>query len=231
MTSFGKTMALAVAAALAMPAAASAQDFTLYSVGAVDGDDVNLGLVGVSVRPEGYGWKPVGSLQVYRLGYPSGTEDVTIWSVTPAVGLGYRASTGSVEGKIGYAFQEEDQGDVLFFEGGEGGVKTSVSANYWGGEPEVQGLASYGWAENSLYTQAQAVYGIANLNPGKISVGGEAAWQGDLGNADEYRSMQFGPVLRWSTGGGVISALSGGWKDSNTSEDTWYMKVLFVLSP
>lgn len=216
-----------------IPAAAAAQDYTLYTVGAVDGDDATLGLVGLSVRPEGYGWKPVASLQLYRLGYPSGVDDVTVWSVTPALGLGYRTTAGSVEGKVGYSFQDRDRdvADVLFLEGGEGGLKTSVQANYWGSEPELQALGSYGWEENSLYSLAQATYAVAQLQPGKISVGGEVAWQGDLGNPDEYRSTQVGPVLRWSSGEGLISALSGGWKDSNFTDDTWYLKLLFVYSP
>lgn len=228
MDALGRT--LTVAASLALPVTAAAQDYTVYTVGAVDGGDANLQLVGLSVRPGGYGWQPVGSLQVYRLGYPGGTGDVTVWSVTPAVGAGYRAPVGSVEAKVGYAFQEDDQSDILFFEGGGGGLKSSLQANYWGSEPEMQGLASYGWEDNSLYSQAQATYGIANLDPGKISAGGEVAWQGDLSDPRRYRALQVGPVLRWSSGGGLISALSGGWKDSNF-DDTWYLKLLFVYSP
>lgn len=221
---------VAVVAALALPATAAAQDYTVYAVGAVDGNDANLQLTGISVRPSGHGWKPVGSLQVYRLGYPSGTGDVTVWSVTPAVGIGYRAPIGSVEAKVGYAFQEDEGNDILFFDAGGGGVKSSLQANYWGSEPELQGLASYGWEDNSLYSQAQATYAIANLNPGKISVGGEVAWQGDISDSEEYRALQVGPVLRWSSGEGLISALSGGMQETNF-DDTWYLKLLFVYSP
>jgi hypothetical protein len=222
---------IAIVAALAVPITAAAQDYTLYTVGAVDGEDANIQLAGLSLRPEGLGWKPVGSVELYRLGYPTLTEDVTVWSVTPAVGLGYRAPAGLVDVKVGYGFQEEDGGDRVFFEGGQGGLNTSVQASYWGGQPELQGLARYAWEENNLFSQGQATFPITDLNPGAVSVGGEAAWQGDLSNSEAYRSTQLGPVLRWSSGTGLISALSGGWKDSNLSDDTWYLRLLFVYSP
>lgn len=229
MSRFGKT--IAVLGALTVPVAAAAQDYTLYTVGAVDGDDANIQLVGLSLRPEGLGWKPVGSVELYRLGYPAITEDVTIWSVTPAIGLGYRTRVGLVDAKVGYAFQNDDRSDRLFFEGGQGGLNTSVQASYWGGRPELQGLAVYGWEDANLYSQGQATVPIARLDPGAVSVGGEAAWQGDLSDSDAYRSTQLGPVLRWSSGTGLISALSGGWKDSNFTDDTWYLRLLFVYSP
>jgi hypothetical protein len=219
---------LALAATLVVPSFAGAQAMSVYAVGAVDGDDTNIQLFGVSVRPAGLGLKPVGNLQVYRLGIETLTGTTDIYSVTPSAGLRYSAPAGAVEARVGYNFQDDDGTDILFFEGGDDGINSTLQAMYWGGEPELQGLANYAWEEGSLFTQGQATVGIVQLAPGEIGLGAEAVWQGDLNDSAAYRARQFGPVLRWSSGTGLVSAFSGGWQDSNLADDTWYLRLVFV---
>lgn len=209
---------------------ASAQEVTTYGVAAADGDNTNIQLVGLSVRPGDRGIQPVFSLQTYRLGYDGGLDDVTVYSVTPAVGVGYRTNQGSIEVKQGYSFQD-DETDIRFFEGTESGWKSSLQAIYWGAEPELQALASYGWEDSGLYSQAQGTYAVANLDPGKISVGAEVVWQGDVSDSEGYQSTSFGPVLRWASGGPLITTLSGGLKDSNITDSTYYLKLAVVFAP
>lgn len=208
----------------------AAQEITTYGVAAADGDNTNIQLIGLSARPGDRGLQPVLSFQAYRLGYDAGLEDVTVYSFTPAAGVGYRTNQGSVEVKQGYSFQNNET-DIRFFEGTEDGWKTSFQAIYWGGEPELQALASYAWENSGLYSQAQGTYAVANLNPGEISVGAEVVWQGDLNDSGEYESTSFGPVLRWASGGPLIATLSGGLKDSNFTDSTYYLKLAVVFAP
>jgi hypothetical protein len=215
---------LALAATLAVPGLAQGQATTVYAVGAVDGHDTNIQLLGVSVRPEGLGLVPVGNLQVYRLGL----ETTDIYSVNPSAGLRYTVPVGAIEGRVGYNFQEDENTDIRFFEGGNDGINSTLQAMYWGGGPELMGLANYAWEDGSLYSQAQATVAVAHLAPGEIGLGAEAVWQGDLNDSAAYRAHQFGPVLRWSSGTGLISALSGGLQESNFSDDTWYLRLAFV---
>jgi hypothetical protein len=225
------TMTALVAAAV-LPRTGAAQELTAYATASLDGNDTNIELIGASVRPAGLGLRPVVALQVYRLQYDGGNDnDVTVLSVGPSVGASYRTSGGAVEGRVGYNFQSEEDEDVLVQEGegGGSGVTTSVQALRWAGTPELQGIASYNWGSEYLWSTAQALVPLRQLDPGSIAVGGEVVWQGNVGSEDsDYNSWQAGPVLRWSTGHDSSVTVGAGYKDSNTRDATWYARIGLV---
>lgn len=226
------TAAALVAAAL-LPRTGAAQELTAYATASVDGNDTNIELIGASLRPAGLGLRPVVALQVYRLQYDGGTSgDVTVLSVGPSVGASYRMPGGAVEGRVGYNFQSEDdevEAPVQEGEGGGSGVTTSVQALSWASRPELQGIASYNWGSEYLWSTAQALLPIRELNPGSLAVGGEVVWQGNVGSDDsDYESWQAGPVLRWSTGHDSSVTVGAGYKDSNSRDATWYARIGLV---
>lgn len=219
-------------ALLAAPAAA--QEATVYATASVDGYDTNIALVGTSVRAGGLGLQPMASLQAYRLGYETSGTDVTVWALTPSVGLQQRFESGSLEARVGYSFQSQSEDDVgaspiVEGEGGGSGVVTAVQGNYWGGVPELQGIASFSWESDYLWSQAQALVPVASLGRGRLSVGAEGVWQGHLGDEGDYESNQIGPILKFSTGGNSAITVGGGRKDSNTNDPTWYARASFVV--
>lgn len=218
--------------AMALPRLAAAQELTAYATASLDGHQTSIGLIGASVRAAGLGLRPVVALQVYRLQYDAGgtVGDVTVVSVGPSAGVSYRTSGGAVEGRVGYNFQSEEDEDVLQEgEGGGGGVTTSVQALSWASRPELQGIASYNWGSEYLWSTAQALVPIRELNPGGIAVGGEVVWQGNVGAEDrDYQSWQVGPVLRWSTGRESSVIVGAGYKDSNSRDATWYARIGLV---
>lgn len=224
-----------VGAALAVPAAmgsglhAQQLDWSSASTVETAGDDLTLIYTSVSVKPDGLGLKPVASLSLYRLE----TAFDGTWSATPAVGLEYRAPGGLVSGKVGYSFKDQDS-PIPFFGGGSSGVSTSAHGEYWGdGRVGLQGLASYNWGSEYLWSRGRATTRIAEVDAGWMHLGGEYVWQGELDAPplqEKYESTQYGPVLQFiSRGGGPIVVLGGGWKQV-PGDDTWYAKAELVLS-
>jgi hypothetical protein len=220
----------ALAAVLALAGQAPAQELTVFGTGASDGDGTNIQLVGVSLRPEGLGLKPVVGLQVYRLGYdlvPEGSA--TVYAVTPSAGLQYRGTGGAVEGRVGYNFQDRSE-DSPFIEGegGGSGLTTTLLASSWASRPELQGVASYSWNSDFLWTQGQATIPVANLNPGSVGVGAEAIYQTETRSDLDYHALQLGPVLRYNNGRNLIIQLGAGWKNPNVGDDTYYARLTVV---
>jgi hypothetical protein len=218
----------ALAVMMAAPAAVSAQELTAYATASVDGDESNIQLVGASARPEGLGLRPVVAVQAYRLNYDAGGESTTVWSVGPSVGGSYRMEGGQLEGRVGYNFQSEEVDSPLIGEGGGSGFTTAVQAISWASRPELQGIASYGWGSEYLWSQAQAILPVAELSPGSIGVGAEAVWQGNVGGEGDYEAWQVGPVVRWSTGHESNLLVGAGYKNSSSRDATWYARVGFV---
>lgn len=227
----GRTAA-ALVAMLVAGAPLAAQEATVYGTAGLDGDDTGIALLGVTARPGGLGFKPVASLQAYALQYPSGLDETeSVLAVTPMVGVGYRTTGSSVEGKIGYSFQSRDvDAPVVEGEGGTGGVVTSLLAQTWASRPELQGIASYSWNSEYLWSQAQAALPVATIPQGMVSVGAEYVWQGQLGSEEgtEYRAQSIGPLVRFNNGRNLVVTTSGGYKDSNTRDATWYARVSFA---
>jgi hypothetical protein len=229
-----RMMAPALLVLAALPRLAAAQELTAYATASLDGNDTNIGLIGASVRAAGLGLRPVVAVQVYRLQYDAGgtDADVTVLSVGPSAGLSYRTPGGSVEGRVGYNFQSDDDESVPVQEGeggGGSGWTTTVQALSWATRPELQGIASYNWGSDYLWSTAQALVPIRQLDPGSIAVGGEVVWQGNVGSDDsDYESWQAGPVARWSTGHDSSVTVGAGYKDSNTRDATWYVRLGLV---
>jgi hypothetical protein len=222
----------AVLVAMAMAAAAGplgAQSLTVYGSAAVDGDGTNIQLIGGTARFGGEGWAPEAGLQVYHLGYESGLdENHTVWAVTPSVGASYRMPVGQVGGRVGYSFQSDDDGGVPIFEGegGGSGVMTAVQGNYWGPGPELQGIASYNWGSEYLWTNAQALLPIAEVGAGRLRAGVDAVWQGSMDGGGN--SIQLGPILKLSTANDFSVNVGAGWKHyggDNARDDTWYARI------
>lgn len=231
-SSWGATAAVALLASTA--ASAAAQELTLYGVGALDGDETNIQLLGVTARPSGMGLLPVVGVQVYRLQYESAglldDDKVTAYAVTPSVGLQYRGSGGAVEARVGYNFQDSDddgEAPIIEGEGGQSGFTTTLLANSWATRPELQGVVSYSWESEFVWTQAQAVMPVANLDPGNIGIGAEVIYQAVTGGGD-YNAWQAGPVVRFNNGRNFNVTLGAGIKDSNVGDNTYYARLTFV---
>lgn len=216
---------------------------TLVGVAETSGDEVTLLLGQVSLHPGGLGVMPVVSLQSYWVDHPGGST----WAVEPAVGLRYRAQTGALQGKVGYAWKNDDDDGTAFpfFGGGESGVTTSAQADYWdAGAFGLQGIGSYNWGSEYLWSRARGTVRAMQGDWGNLHVGGEVGWQGNMAEeTTEYQALQYGPVLQWNSGNMLTMVFGAGWKDweSTTrptpltevvSEDNdWYVKVEFVVSP
>lgn len=208
---------------------AQALDWSSASTVETAGDDMTLIYTQFSVKPAGLGWKPIASLSLYRLE----TEFDGTWSLTPAVGMEYRAPGGQVNGKVGYGFKDRDA-PVPFFGGSSSGISTSLHGEYWGdGRFGLQGIGSYNWGSDYLWSRARGTARVAQVPAGNIAVGAEYVWQGEFDapvGTEKYESSQYGPVVQWITrDGGPIFVVGGGWKQI-PGDDTWYAKAELVLS-
>jgi len=225
-----------LAAVVAAPA--GAQEGTVFATGMMDGNETGIGLVGVSLRGSGFGLKPVAVLQGYYLQYTVPTtavddETVNLIGIQPQVGLGWYGLGGSVEGRVGYNMvsgqDEGNEGDdepVVEIEGGGSGLTTTLQAQTWATRPELFGLATYNWGEQYLYTQAHAL-----MPMGRLGVGAEAVWQqqtGAEGDAENYHSTSFGPIVRFGLSTESAMTFGGGYKDDNVRDPTWYVRLSFV---
>ena len=223
--------AVALGAVMAAVAAGrlGAQSLTVYGSAAVDGEDTNIQLIGGTARFGERGWAPEVGLQVYHLGYESGVDDNhTVWAVTPSAGASYRTSVGQVGGRVGYSFQSDDDGGVPIFEGegGGSGVVTAVQGNYWGPGPELQGIASYNWGSEYLWTNAQALVPLARMGASTLRGGADVVWQGSTDGGSN--AIQLGPIVKLSTGRNFSINVGAGWKHfggDTTRDDTWYARV------
>lgn len=219
---------MAAAAIAAAPGASQAQ-ISWSSAGEVGGDDVNLIYTSLGWDPGWEGIRPTLGLSAYRVG----TEGGDIYSFGPSVGLEYRADGGSIEADVGYSFKDSDASSP-FFGGSDDGVTTGLHGEYWGdGTWGLQGIASYNWGSEYLWSRGRVTRRVVELDPGSLNLGAEAVWQGETADepGDEYRVTQYGPVLQWITGADWILAGSGGWKNIENDEDTWYAKLEVTYSP
>lgn len=218
---------LAVGGGVAAPVAA--QELVLYGTGAVDGYETGIALAGASARLGDLGLQPVLGAQVFYLSYPVlGADRESRFGVNPQAGLAFRANGGQVEARLGYALVSggDDDGDTPVIEGGGGGgLNTTVQANYWGGGPELQGIAYVSHGEEYLWTQGQAALPILRRDTGaRLSVGVEGVFETDL-DEGEYDAFSAGPLLRYDTGRNFAVTVSGGFKDNTIANPTWYARV------
>jgi hypothetical protein len=223
---------LLAAAGAVVAGDARAQNLTVYGTAGVDGNHTNIELLGATARFGDLGWAPEVALQGYHLGFDAGVDTRSIWAVTPSAGLSFRMPVGQVGARVGYSFQSNDSGGVPIIEGegGGSGVIVAAQGNYWGPGPELQGIATYNFGADYVWTQAQALVPLLPLPPGRLSGGAEVVWQGST-RSGGGNAIQLGPVLKFSTGHNFSVNGSAGWKHfggSSTADDTWYAHVGFV---
>ena len=234
--------ALPLVASLAFAAAPVAAQWgtTWVGVAETSGDDLTLLLASGSLSPEGHGVKPIVGLQgLFLMG-----EDESSWSVTPSAGLIMRAPTGALQARVGYTFAEDS--DLPFFgapdAGDDPGVSTSAQADYWdAGAFGLQGIASYNWGSEYLWTRARGIVRVMELDfGGGIHVGPEFVYQGEMGEEElgdlHYSATQLGGIVQWNSGNRLIGVFGAGIKNidedfigPDDDESTWYAKVEFVL--
>jgi hypothetical protein len=224
---------LAVAGGVAVAGSARGQNLTVYGTAGVDGHQTNIELLGGTARfgPD-LGLAPEVALQGYHLGFDAGTSTRSVWAVTPSAGASFRTPVAQVGARVGYSFQSNDSGGVPIIEGegGGSGVIVAAQGNYWGPGPELQGIATYNFGADYVWTQAQALVPLVPLPPGRLSGGAEVVWQGST-NSGGGNAIQLGPVLKFSTGHNFSVNAAGGWKHyggSSLLDDTWYAHVGFV---
>ena len=220
------TFVVGVGVAAGAPAAeAQSISYTVYGGVALDGYDTNIQIVGATVRPAGEGFRPMGGLQAYRLGYEVADEGTDVYAVTPMVGAGYFTADGAVNAMVGYALVSDEAPGAFFGGGGgESGVTTSVQGLYWGATPDVEAIASYSWGPEYLWTNALVAQPIATTASGTFSVGVDGVWEGQMVD-DGFRAYSIGPLVRWSNDRNLGVTLAGGYRDADDRDSTWYVRL------
>lgn len=234
------TLAAVLGLALAAAPATAQWGTTWVGVAETSGDDITMLLASGSLSPEGLGLKPMVGLQTLFL---TGNDEST-WSVTPSAGLILRAPTGAVQARLGYTFSE---GDEFIFGGPDAGddpgLSTSAQADYWdNGAYGLQGIASFNWGSEYLWSRARATVRVMELDfGGGIHVGPEFVYQGEMGDeelaGDHYSAVQYGGIVQWNSGNDLIGVFGAGVKQNDEDfpvndegdDSTWYLKLEFVL--
>lgn len=226
--------------ALGSGPAAAQWGTTWVGVAETSGDDITLLLASGSLSPRGLGVKPVVGLQTLYLI----NDNESSWSVTPSAGLIMRTPTGALQGRVGYTFSEDDE--FPFFGGpdlgDDPGLSTSAQADYWdNGAFGLQGIASYNWGSEYLWTRARGTVRVMELDfGGGIHVGPEFVYQGEMGDEaagdPHYSATQYGGIVQWNSGNRLIGVFGAGIKNIDENfvgpdddESTWYAKIEFVL--
>jgi hypothetical protein len=208
----------------------AAQDVTVYGTAGIDGNHTNIELVGGSARFGGLGLAPEVGLQAYHLGYDVGAGNTDTWAVMPSVGASLRMPVGQVGARVGYSFQSNDVVPVTEGVGGGSGVVVAAQGNYWGPGPELQGIVSYSFAPNYLWSQAQATVPVLPMPPGQLSLGAEVTAEG-ITTSGGGSAISVGPLVKWSSGHNWSVNAGGGarfYGGSSTRDNTWYAKVGLV---
>ena len=210
----------------------AAQNLTVYATAGGDGNETNIQLVGGTARFGGLGLAPEVAVQGYHLGFDTGLGGREVWAVVPTAGASFRTPAGQVGARVGYSFQSDDDGGVPLFEGvgGRSGVVMNAQGNYWGPGPELQGIVSYNFGPDYVWSQAQATVPILPVSPGTLRLGAEVVGEG-VTSGGGGSAFSVGPLVKWSSGrnwslnAGVGGKFYGG---DTGRDDTWYAKVGFV---
>jgi hypothetical protein len=224
---------LAALVLAAVPTVVSAQDLSWSSAAEAAGDEVYVVFTEPSLLfGSGMGVRPLISVGAHYVVISDGDNS---WGLTPAAGLRYQTDGGFIQGKVGWAIRP-DEGGFDVFGGDESGLHTALHTEFYGdGTWGLQGIASYNWGADFLWSRARVTRRIAERSGGGgIALGAELVWQAvtdddDVIDGNEYGATYIGPVLQFS-GPGSIWALSGGVKMTDPGDDnTWYAKVELTL--
>lgn len=212
----------------------AAQDVTVYATAGVDGNHTNVELIGGSARLSNtLGLAPEIGVQGYHVGYDVnnlGNQD--LWVVEPSIGLSYRMAQGQVGAHVGYSFQNKN--DVVPVGAGVAsgsGVTLAAQGNYWGpGLPELQAITSYNFGSDYTWNEARALFNVAALPPGRVSVGPEVVWEGSTRSGGNH-AFEVGPDVQYSSGHNWSVGAGAGYKaysGTGAPGNTWYAKIDFV---
>ena len=235
-------VALTVLAATPVSAQFMSGDWgnTVVGVAETSGDDVTTLMLGTSLSPSGLGLKPIVGVQGMYFMF----DEEDSWNITPSAGVIMRAETGAIQGRVGYTFSEDS--DFPTFggpnAGDDPGFGVSTQADYWdGGAYGLQGIASYNFGSEYLWTRARGTVRVLDLGTGgNIHVGPEFVYQGEMGDEGigdppHYKGTQLGGILLWNSGNALIGGFGAGIKNNDVEgiaeddESTWYVKLEFVL--
>lgn len=229
---FAGILLITVTASLAFAAdRLVAQDVSATLVAQTTGDDVTLVLGDLTGAFGSGSLAPVVSLQTYMVAFDAGGSSDQIFAVQPAAGLRARGEGGFLQGLVGYSFQTAVENASPFFGGGEDGLTTTLHAEYWGtGRASLQGIGTYNWGAEYLWSRARGTVAVAGLDDGAIHLGLQAGWQGQMGDEDiigsvvapNHSAIEVGPVFRWVTPR-LSAGVSAGWRNTeNPDRSTWY---------
>lgn len=231
-THFRRTLLASTALVFALmlpPASAGAQ--AIFGAAEVDGDEVQLFLLGGAWSPGGLGWKPFGSVVGYMLRFPAGTATETRNVFLPTIGLMNAKETHSLALGVGYAFSDDDIDQPLLVPAESGdGVVASFGYNYWGtGNRMGQLLGSFNFGNDFLWTRGRAAQRLTPTSP--LFVGGEAGVYGG-GDANAFLA-QFGPLVEWRFNPQFRLGLSAGLKVgiAEVTGNTTYGRLEFLWLP
>jgi len=201
-------------------------NWTVYGGAAFDGYETNIQIVGGSVRLAGSGFRPMVGVSVYRLGYDAGLGggSTDVYAVNPSIGGGYFTPDGQVSAMVGYSIVNEDSPVSFGGGGGESGLTTAVQGLYWGASPDVEAIAAYSWEPEYLWTNLVAVQPVASLGEGTLSVGVDGIYEEQMID-NGFSAYSVGPAVRWSNNRNLGVTLSGGYRDADSRDSTWYLRI------
>lgn len=191
-----RRLALAATVAVLIAPSARAQNLAVYGAAEAAGFGEGSAILGATLTPGNLGlnWLLAANVQTYR--FNNGlTRDQRV-AFNPQVGVQYRATTGAVEGTVGYNFTSGDVantgnvGNVGAAGGGQNSPTVGAVANYWGGIFEHGFIVAYATTPEYVWTRARLAVRPVPTTP--VYLGGEFVAQG--GSRYGYR-YQAGPTL------------------------------------
>jgi hypothetical protein len=203
---------------------------TGLGVAEYDTDGALFLLAGLSASPGGRGLSPIIGVQGTHVGFDNGPGRTNVFAVKPYVGLSSNYGSGSVNGTVGYAFSNRDEGARILSTGGNDvgtGVVVSAGWDHWGtgGPWGHQVLASYNFDSEGLWTRGRVTRRIAASGQAQRRLGAEVAYL----TGDGYSAWQPGALLELHNGRGGILGLGAGFKLPSAGDNAVYFKVEGLL--
>lgn len=239
----GATALLALALGTFADPAAAQIEMAVYGTAEADTEEMSLLLLGLAVQPAGLGFKPVATVNGYRLSYPGAGGTETLAAINPAAGVRYQWPVGAVQATAGYLFLSNQDGEGFGAPGGaEQGFTAALMGDFWdAGARSGQVIGSYNFGDHYFWGRARGAQQIATLAGGPLRLGAEVVGQGeDLLEQEEdltgvnYRSFQAGPILEYGASPNLQLLAGAGVKSDNLPDNADlfpYFKVEFVFLP
>lgn len=200
-----RRFALAAGLAVLFAQPVAAQNLAVYGAAEAAGFGEGSAILGATLTPGhlGWNWLVGANVQTYRFrnGFESNGAVPPVFvthydqrvAFNPQVGVQYRATSGSVEGTVGYNLTSGDvtsTNNVGAPGGGQNSPTVGAVANYWGGIFEHGFIVSYATEPEYLWSRARLALRPMPSTP--VYLGGELVAQG--GSKYGYR-LQAGPTV------------------------------------